>query len=72
MTMPPRTHIHHVPGGYVLDDPPSVDQDSRTLGCVFARDITEAVERVEQMLDALRAAAQHGELPITEINTHAP
>ncbi len=52
--MTPRADVHHVPGGYVIDEPPNGHDAGATLGCVFARDLAQAVERAELMLAALR------------------
>lgn len=49
-----RAEVHRVPGGYIVDHAPNADGEGIALGCVFARDRAQAVERVEQMLAALR------------------
>jgi len=51
---PPARKVHHVPGGYVIDGPDDDRGLSFSLGCVFARDLIQAVARAELMLDALR------------------
>lgn len=52
--MTPRAEGHRVPGGFIIDHPPNADGEGATLGCVFARDLAQAVERAELMLAALR------------------
>lgn len=52
----PHPHVHHVPGGYVVDLPPHGDTDRVALGCVFARDLTEAIKRLDVMRAAISAA----------------
>ena len=49
-----RADVHRVPGGYIIDHAPGDHGEGIALGCVFARDLAQAVERVELMLAALR------------------
>jgi hypothetical protein len=50
----PRAEVHRVPGGYIIDAPPNADGEGVALGCVFAHNRAQAVERAELMLAALR------------------
>lgn len=52
---PHAPHVHHVPGGYVVDLPPHDDTDRIALGCVFARDLAQAIARLDTMRAALVA-----------------
>lgn len=46
----PRTWVHRVPGGYIVD---LDDHPPGALGCVFARDLDEAIARLDLMREAL-------------------
>lgn len=73
---PHAPHVHHVPGGYVVDLPPHDDTDRVALGCVFARDLTEAIKRLDTMRAAISAAWVAERVstlaPITKDDPHAP
>ena len=70
MSTKPRK-VHHVPGGYVIDGPDDDRGLSISLGCVFARDLIQAVARAERMLAALRGRLDDTLAP-TEDPTDAP
>lgn len=69
---PHAPHVHHVPGGYVVDLPPHDDTDRVALGCVFARDLTEAIKRLDLMRAALGAAWVAERATTLTKDPHAP
>lgn len=64
-------HVHHVPGGYVVDLPPHDATDRVALGCVFARDLAQAIARLDTMRAALVAERVSTLAPITQDTDHA-